>query len=92
MTYHVQRTFIHYTIFLLIFLLYFWAGRLASSLHVRNSTKLTTVMNFDINLSQRYRLKCRELLDTSIGVAPAYHTKIRDEIAIHPDQRTFNNA
>ncbi len=39
--------------------------------------------------------QCRrywELLDTSIGVAPAYHTRVKDGIAIGPDQSTFNNT
>jgi hypothetical protein len=31
-------------------------------------------------------------LDTAIEVAPAYRTRIRDNIAIRPSQRVFNNA
>ncbi len=49
-------------------------------------------MNLDTNLSRRYKLKCRELLDTSIGVAPAYHTRIRDDLAVRLTRRMFNNA
>ncbi len=55
-------------------------------------TNLATLMTLDANVSQRYRLKCREILDNSIGVPPAYHTRIRDGIAIQPSQRMFNNA
>ncbi len=43
-------------------------------------------------LSRQYQLKCRELLDEDIGVAPAYQTRIRDEMAIHPSQRAFTDA
>jgi hypothetical protein len=42
--------------------------------------------------SRQYRLKCRELLEKSIGVTPAYQTRIRDGIAIRPDQRAFTSA
>jgi hypothetical protein len=35
-------------------------------------TNLAILANQDTNLSRRYRLKCRDLLDESIGVAPAY--------------------
>jgi hypothetical protein len=55
-------------------------------------TNLATIINLDANLSRRYCLKCRELLDTSIGVAPAYQTRIRDGIAIPPSQPAFSNA
>jgi hypothetical protein len=55
-------------------------------------THLTAIMNLDTNLSRRYKLKCRELLDSAIEVAPAYRTRIRDNIAIRPSQRVFNNA
>jgi steroid 5-alpha reductase family enzyme len=34
-----KHMYIHYTIFLLIVLLYFWAGRLAPNLYVRNNNK-----------------------------------------------------
>jgi hypothetical protein len=54
-------------------------------------TNLAT-LNLDTNLSQWYKLKCRELLDTTIEVAPAYHTRNRDNIAICPTQRMFNIA
>jgi hypothetical protein len=36
--------------------------------------------------------KCRELLDTSIGVAPANRTRIRDNLAVRLTQRMFNSA
>ncbi len=52
-------------------------------------TNLAILTNQDTNLSRQYRLKCRELLDESIGVAPAYQTRIRDGIAIRPNQRAF---
>jgi hypothetical protein len=55
-------------------------------------TNLAALVNLDSNLSQRYKLNCRELLDTTIGVAPAYRTRIRENIAIRPTQRMFNNT
>jgi hypothetical protein len=53
---------------------------------------LAILVNQDTNLSRRYCLKCRDLLDESIGVAPAYQTRIRDGIAIRPGQRAFTSA
>jgi hypothetical protein len=50
---------------------------------------LAILANLDINLSRRYRLKSRELLDTPIGVAPAYHTRIQHNLAVRPSQRYF---
>jgi hypothetical protein len=55
-------------------------------------SNLAILANLDINLSRRYRVKTREILDTAIGVAPAYHTRIRDNLAIRPSQRDFTNA
>jgi hypothetical protein len=55
-------------------------------------SNLAILANLDINLSRRYRLKTRELLDTSIGVAPAYHTRIQDNLAVCLSQRDFTNA
>jgi hypothetical protein len=55
-------------------------------------TNLAALLNLDTNLSRRYKLKCHKLLDTTIGVAPAYRTRIRDNIAVCPIQRMFNNA
>jgi hypothetical protein len=55
-------------------------------------TALSSIVNLDTNLSRRYKLKCREILDTSIGVAPAFRTRIRDNLAVRVTQRTFNNA
>jgi hypothetical protein len=40
----------------------------------------------------KYHLKCRKHLDTFIEVVPDYLTRIRDEIAVQPDQLAFNNA
>jgi hypothetical protein len=55
-------------------------------------SNLAILANLDINLSRRDQLKICELLDTSVGVAPAYHTRIQDNIAIRPSQRDFTNA
>jgi hypothetical protein len=55
-------------------------------------TNLAMMINQDTNMSRSYRLKCRDLLDESIGMAPAYQTRIRDGIAIRPGQRAFTNA
>jgi hypothetical protein len=55
-------------------------------------SNLAILANLDINLSRRYRLKNREILDSVIGVAPAYHTRIRDGLAVRPSQRDFTNA
>jgi hypothetical protein len=55
-------------------------------------SNLAILANLDINLSRRYRVKTREILDTPRGVAPAYHTSIRDNLAVHPSQRDFTNA
>jgi hypothetical protein len=55
-------------------------------------SNLAILANLDINLSRRYRIKNREILDTAIGVAPAYHTRIRDNLAVRPSQRDFTNA
>jgi hypothetical protein len=55
-------------------------------------SSLAILTNLDINLSRRYRTKNRELLDTAIGVAPAYQTRIRDGLAVRPSQTDFTNA
>ncbi len=55
-------------------------------------THLTSIVNLDTNLSRRFKLKCREILDTSIGVAPAFRTRIRDNLAVRLTKRMFNNA
>jgi hypothetical protein len=55
-------------------------------------SNLAILTNMDINLSRRYRIKNRELLDTAIGVAPSYHTRIRDGLAVRPSQQDFTNA
>jgi hypothetical protein len=53
---------------------------------------LTTLMNLDTNMSLRYRLLCREILDNEIGIAPTYQTRTRDNLHIRPTKRTFCNA
>jgi hypothetical protein len=55
-------------------------------------SNLAILANLEINLSRRYRIKNRELLDAVIGLAPAYHTRIRDGLAVRPSQRDFTNA
>ncbi len=55
-------------------------------------SNLALLTNLDVNLSRRHRIKNRELLDTAIGVAPAYQTRIRDGLAVRPSQRDFTNA
>jgi hypothetical protein len=49
-------------------------------------------MNLDMNLSRRNHLKLQEILDTSIVVAPACHTRITDRIAALTYVHIFNNA
>jgi hypothetical protein len=53
---------------------------------------LATFIQLDTNLSRRYKLLCRSLLDAAIGTAPAYQTRARDNIHIRPTIHTFNNA
>jgi hypothetical protein len=60
--------------------------------HNKYSSNLAILTNLDINLSRRYRIKNRELLDTAIGVAPSYQTRIRDGLAVRPSQWDFTNA
>jgi hypothetical protein len=55
-------------------------------------TNLAILANQDTNLSRRYRLKGRELLYESIGVASAYQIRIRDGIAIRPNLRAFTST
>jgi hypothetical protein len=55
-------------------------------------SNLAILAKLDVNLSRRYRIKNREILDTDIGVAPAYQTRIRDGLAVRPSQRDFTNA
>jgi hypothetical protein len=45
----------------------------------------------DTNMSRRYRLLNRQILDDSIGTAPAYSTRQRDGIDL-PERRTFTDA
>jgi hypothetical protein len=53
---------------------------------------LAILAQLDVNFSRRYRIKNREILDTEIGVAPSYRTRIRDGLAVRPSQRDFTNA
>ncbi len=55
-------------------------------------TNLSTLMNLDTNISRRNRLLCKRVLNTEIGVAPAYQTRTQDDIHIAPTMRTFHNA
>jgi hypothetical protein len=55
-------------------------------------TALLSIVNLDTNLSRRFKLKCREILDASIGVAPAFRTRIRDNLQVRVTQRMYNNA
>jgi hypothetical protein len=49
-------------------------------------TTLSSIVNLDTILSRRFKLKCREILDTSIRVAPAFRTRIRDNLAVRVTQ------
>ncbi len=70
--------------------------------YASSRSNLATFVDLDINLSWKYQLKCRELLDSSIGVAPACHTRVRGGIAYntpHPsillyvtDKKTTHNT
>jgi hypothetical protein len=53
---------------------------------------LASLMQLDTNMSRRNKLLCRSILDDEIGVAPAYHTRTRDDIQIRPTIQIFNNA
>ncbi len=55
-------------------------------------SNLAILAKLDVNLSRRYRIKNREILDNEIGVAPSYRTRIRDGLAVRPSQRDFTNA
>jgi hypothetical protein len=50
------------------------------------------MIQLDTNMSRRNKLLCRSIQDEEIGVAPAYHTRARDNVHIHPTVQTFNNA
>ncbi len=45
---------------------------------------LASMMQLDTNMSRRNKLLCRSILDDEIKVAPAYHTRTRDNIQIRP--------
>jgi hypothetical protein len=53
---------------------------------------LASMIQLDMNMSRRNKLLCRGILDDEIGVAPAYHTRARDNIHIRPTIQTFQNA
>jgi hypothetical protein len=60
--------------------------------HACPRSNMAILTSLDINLSRRYRIKNREILDIVIGVAPSYQTRIRDGLAVRPSQRNFTNA
>jgi hypothetical protein len=53
---------------------------------------LASMIQLVTNMSRRNKLLCRSILDAEIGVAPAYHTRARDNVHIRPTIQTFNNA
>jgi hypothetical protein len=55
-------------------------------------TTLASILQLDTNISRRNKLLCRNILDSEIRVAPAYYTRIRDNIQIRPTTQIFNNA
>jgi hypothetical protein len=50
------------------------------------------MIQLDTNMSRRNKLLCRSIPDAEIGMAPAYHTRARDNVHIRPTIQTFNNA
>ncbi len=60
--------------------------------YANSRSTLASMIQLDTNMSRRYKLLCRSTLDAEIGVAPAYHTRTRDDINIRPTLQTFNNA
>jgi hypothetical protein len=60
--------------------------------YANSRSALASMIQLDTNMSRRYKLLCRSTLDAEIGVAPAYHTRTRDDIHIRPTLQTFNNA
>jgi hypothetical protein len=56
--------------------------------YARPRKNFATLMNLDTNMSQQYRLLCRSILDTEVGVAPAYQTRIQDYMYIQG--KTYN--
>ncbi len=53
---------------------------------------LASLIKLDTNMSRRYKILCRSILDDYIRVAPAYQTRARDNVYIRPTIHTFNNA
>jgi hypothetical protein len=47
-------------------------------------SNLVILANLDTNLGQRYRVKNQEILNTAIGVAPAYRTSISHQDSRQP--------
>jgi hypothetical protein len=60
--------------------------------YANSRSTLASMIQLDTNISRRYKLLCRSTLDAEIGVAPAYHTRTRDDIHIRPTLQMFNNA
>jgi hypothetical protein len=60
--------------------------------YANSRSTLASMMQLDTNMSRRNKLLCRSILDDEIKVAPAYHTRIRDNIQIRPTLQIFNNA
>jgi hypothetical protein len=54
-------------------------------------TNIAILLNLDTNVSWQNILLCRSILDSEIGVAPAYQARIHDDIHICPSINTFNN-
>jgi hypothetical protein len=53
---------------------------------------VATFMNLDTNMSRPNKLLCRSILESEIGIALAYQTRIQNDIHICPTIPTFNNA
>ncbi len=60
--------------------------------YANSRSTLASMMQLDTNMSRRNKLLCRSILDDEIKVAPAYHTRTRDNIQIRPTLQIFNNA
>jgi hypothetical protein len=58
--------------------------------YANQRTTLPSIMQLDTNMSRRNKLLCRCTLDDEIRVAPAYHTRIRDNIQIRPTFYVFH--
>jgi hypothetical protein len=56
------------------------------------SKQIQLLKTLDTNLIWWYFLKCQELCDTAMGIAPAYNIRIRDDINVQLSLQTFNHA